>query len=81
MIKCAHVLPSLLIAVLATTSEAAPIPAEVIELDAAEVFIEFNFTDGDFGIQFFWDGEAWRSMSIRGPNGSMAPKVTEKKTT
>ena len=28
--------------------------ADELELDEAEVFIEFNHTDGDFGIQFFW---------------------------
>jgi len=42
---------------------------EEIELDEAEVFIEFNSTDGDFGIQFFWDGEAWRKMKVEGPGG------------
>lgn len=35
-----------------------------IELDEAEVFIEFNSTDGDFGIQFFWDGEPWKRMKV-----------------
>ncbi|MEW6074220.1 MAG: hypothetical protein AB1726_16700 [Planctomycetota bacterium] len=40
---------------------------EEIELDEAEVFIEFNSTDGDFGIQFFWDGEAWKKMKVEGP--------------
>ena len=38
---------------------------EPIELDAAEVFIEWNSTDTDFGIQFFWDGEPWRRMTVR----------------
>ena len=35
---------------------------DAIPLDDAEVFIEFNSTDGDFGIQFFWDGEPWKKM-------------------
>lgn len=39
-----------------------------IELDEAEVFIEFNSTDGDFGIQFFWDGEPWKKMKVEGPD-------------
>ncbi len=39
-----------------------------VELDEAEVFIEFNSTDGDFGIQFFWDGEPWRRMKCEGPD-------------
>ncbi len=37
---------------------------EEVELDEAEVFIEFNSTDGDFGIQFFWDGEPWKRMRV-----------------
>ena len=36
-----------------------------IELDEAEVFIEYNSTDGDFGIHFFWDGEPWRWMTVK----------------
>lgn len=38
---------------------------EVVELDEAEVFIEFNATDGDLGIQFFWDGEPWKWMMVK----------------
>lgn len=37
----------------------------VEELDEAEVFIEWNSTDSDRGIQFFWDGEPWRWMRIK----------------
>lgn len=49
---------------------AAPAPGgNEVELDEAEVFIEFNSTDGDFGIQFFWDGDAWKSMKVFGPDG------------
>lgn len=36
-----------------------------VELEEAEVFIEFNATDGDFGIQFFWDGEPWKWMMVK----------------
>ena len=42
-----------------------------IELDEAEVFIEYNSTDGDFGIQFFWDGEAWASMAVTNDSGTV----------
>jgi hypothetical protein len=35
------------------------------QLDEAEVFIEWNSTDDDYGIQFFWDGEPWESMSVK----------------
>ena len=48
---------------------------EEIELDEAEVFIEFNSTDGDFGIQFFWDGEPWDRMKVEGPDGRRVLKV------
>ena len=37
---------------------------EELQLEEADVFIEFNYTDGDFGIQFFWDGQAWKKMSV-----------------
>jgi len=37
----------------------------VEELDEAEVFIEWNATDSDRGIQFFWDGEPWRWMRVK----------------
>ena len=38
-------------------------------LDEAEVFIEWNATDSDRGIQFFWDGEPWRWMRIKNQSG------------
>ena len=46
-----------------------------IELDEAEVFIEYNSTDGDFGIQFFWDGEPWTKMKVEGPDGRSVLRV------
>lgn len=42
----------------------------IVELDEAEVFIEFNSTDDDRGIQFFWDGEAWKRMRVRNTSGA-----------
>lgn len=41
----------------------------VVELDEVEVFIEFNYTDDDRGIQFFWDGDAWKRMRVRNASG------------
>jgi hypothetical protein len=41
---------------------------EVVELDDAEIFFEENDTDGDLGIQFFLDGEAWKRIKIFSPN-------------
>jgi len=46
-----------------------------IELDETEVFIEFNSTDGDFGIQFFWDGEAWDRMKVEDRRGRTVLRV------
>ena len=46
-----------------------------LQLDEAEVFIEFNSTDEDFGIQFFWDGEPWKKMKVEGPDGRTVLKV------
>jgi hypothetical protein len=37
---------------------------EVVELEECEVFIEWNSTDGDFGVHFFWDGEPWKWMAV-----------------
>ena len=48
---------------------------EEIELDEAEVFIEYNSTDGDFGIQFFWDGEPWDRMKVEDHNGKTVLRV------
>lgn len=48
---------------------------EEIELDEVEVFIEWNSTDQDFGIQFFWDGDAWKNMTVEGPQGKKVLKV------
>jgi hypothetical protein len=41
----------------------------VVDLDEAEVFIEWNFTDRDLGIQFFWDGEPWKRMRVKNESG------------
>ena len=49
------------------TAEAASFGGEEVPLDEARVFIEFNSTDEDFGIQFFWDGEAWEKMRVEDP--------------
>jgi hypothetical protein len=66
-------------ALLAVTVAAAPLGGDddknELELDEAEVFVEFNSTDGDFGIQFFWDGEPWKRMKVEGPGGSKALNV------
>ncbi len=50
-------------------------PFCVVELDEAEVFIEFNSTDDDRGIQFFWDGEAWKRMRVLNESGKAVLRV------
>ncbi len=40
-----------------------------VELDEAEVFIEWNSTDTDFGIQFFWDSSGFTEMEVRNEEG------------
>jgi hypothetical protein len=37
---------------------------DIEELEDANVFIEWNFTDGDQGLQFFWDSEGFTRMMI-----------------
>ena len=46
----------------ARTAKSKPIP-----LAAATLIVEVNGTDGDAGLQFFLDGEPWRSMTISDP--------------
>jgi hypothetical protein len=50
-----------------------------VELDEAKVFIEFNSTDEDLGIQLFWDGDAWKRMTVEGPNGKMVLDIKVRK--
>lgn len=45
--------------------------AEEVELDKANVFIEWNSTDGDHGIQFFWDSEGFTDMTVSTTDGSL----------
>jgi len=41
------------------------------ELEEAKVFIEWNTTDGDQGIQFFWDSEGFTEMMVSTADGSL----------
>jgi hypothetical protein len=40
-----------------------------IRLEDSTVIIEVNDTEGDAGLQFFLDGEPWRSMKVSRPGG------------
>ena len=82
---CTRMSPVLLTPLLLLTLGAAPHwcwwcwDEEEVELDEAEVFIEFNSTDGDIGIQFFWDGEPWDRMKVEGPDGRTVLKVRSRR--
>ena len=54
------------------TGEAASRPARLAD---ATLIIEVNGTDGDAGLQFFLDGEAWRSMTISDPKGRVVVDI------
>ncbi|MCI0588006.1 MAG: hypothetical protein L0323_14330 [Planctomycetes bacterium] len=71
--------PALLAPAVALSLAATPRIGEEIELEEAKVFVEFNSTDMDFGIQFFWDGEAWKTMRVEGPDGHTVLKVSAKR--
>jgi hypothetical protein len=49
--------------------------SQPVRLAAATLIIEVNGTDGDAGLQFFLDGEPWRSMTISDPNGRVVVDV------
>lgn len=42
---------------------------EVGEFDELNLFIEFNSTDNDAGIQLFLDSDPWETLTIRDPSG------------
>ena len=44
---------------------------EVVELEEAEIFFEFNSTDLDLGIHIFFDGEPWEEVEVCGPDGEI----------
>lgn len=63
------------VAMLALAFAATASGHDVVELDEAEVFIEWNSTDTDFGIQFFCDSIGFTSMSVRNGDGKRVLKV------
>ncbi len=50
-----------------------------VELDEAEVFIEWNSTDTDYGIQFFWDCDGFKRMKVKNTNGKKVIDVKLKR--
>src|SRR5262245_57217281 len=53
----------------ATADAGARVKAE--PFDDARLKIEYNATDGDAGLQFFVDAEAWRHVTITNPRGAV----------
>jgi hypothetical protein len=45
------------------------VPASAAKLKEATIYIEGNATDGDAGIQVFFDAEGWKTMKIFDPDG------------
>lgn len=43
--------------------------ATPVRFTASDLFIEINATDGDAGLQMDLDGEDWRSLTLRDPDG------------
>ena len=52
--------------------------AKTIRLEDATTIIEVNATDGDAGMQFFADGEPWKSMQVARPGGRRILNVNTK---
>jgi hypothetical protein len=50
-----------------------------VELDEAEVFVEWNSTDTDFGIQFFWDSVGFTKIKVKNPDGKVVLDIKTKK--
>ena len=83
MIKHSRIVPVVLgaglVAGIALTLSDASARGKQIELDEAAVFIEWNSTDTDFGIQVFWDGEPWKKMTVKNERGKPVMGVKVKK--
>ena len=86
MNKLTYLFPLLAFPLTMLTLTAAPLvdddderEGEEIELDEAEVFIEWNSTDGDYGIQFFWDGSDWDRMKCENTPGQTVLQVRARK--
>jgi hypothetical protein len=71
-VRSAYLVAGLLLVAVAGTAFAGDrvsMATKRIPLDAATMIVEVDSTKGDAGVQFFLDGEPWRSMAVSGPNG------------
>ncbi len=49
---------------------------EPAEFDEARMFIEYNATAGDVGVQVFLDGEPWKRLRVFNPAGKLILQIT-----
>ena len=68
-------LRALAVAALALGLSAGAWADEALEYDEADIFFELNNTDGDLGIHALIDGDAWKKLQIKAPNGRRMLKV------
>ena len=80
MKKYIPILPVLMLGGLAFTlaSDASAARPEV-ELDDIAVFIEWNSTDTDYGLQIFWDSDGFTKMKVSNHRGKTVLDVKTKK--
>jgi len=65
----------------ASTAQQAPPLAKkqaTIELEESKLIIEHNATDMDTGFQGFVDGEPWKQLDIRDPDGTLLLSINAK---
>ena len=87
MTRHIRLLPLLLVALVTFTLGAArrgervaPAGEAEIPFDAARIFLEYNSTDDDLGVQVLLDGDAWKRLKILDPRGHSILGVTAQGT-
>lgn len=59
----------MLLSALALSLNGAEADVRTVPLEDTSIIVEVNSTDGDAGLQLFLDGDAWRSIQVRSPDG------------
>jgi hypothetical protein len=76
-----YFLPLALAALLLVPSSPAARAGDAVErgdevpFDEADLYLELNDTDGDLGVHAILDGDAWQTLSLRGPRGGERMRV------
>ena len=63
--------PAVLLSAAAVSASGGEQSARAVPLKDAKLNIEHNATDEDTGFQGFVDGEGWRRLDVRGPDGQV----------